>query len=166
MTLAQSRDVLGQIRNFLNRRKYIQNLVSEVQKTLIPSQPATSHGNRLHINRPYRRHRPRHHQQPGGLHGSHRALGLFPGADGDKLVPSVVSIAPDGDVVVGNPARELLLTQPERTVYSVKRLMGRGLADVQEELKLFPFHVGSRQRIGDPAPARRSHVSPRPRSRR
>src|SRR5271165_6075936 len=66
---------------------------------------------------------------------------IVPGADGDKLVPSVVSIQPNGDIVVGNPARELLLTQPERTVYSVKRLMGRGLADVQEELKLFPFHI-------------------------
>ena len=66
---------------------------------------------------------------------------IIPGADGDRLVPSVVSIAPSGDVVVGNPARELLMTQPERTVYSVKRLMGRGLADVQGELKLFPFHV-------------------------
>src|SRR5215469_2417453 len=66
---------------------------------------------------------------------------IVPGADGDKLVPSVVSIQPSGEVVIGNPARELLLTQPERTVYSVKRLMGRGLADVQEELKLFPFHV-------------------------
>jgi Fe-S protein assembly chaperone HscA len=66
---------------------------------------------------------------------------IIPGADGDKLVPSVVSILPTGEPVVGNPARELLLTHPERTVYSVKRLMGRGLADVQEELKLFPFHV-------------------------
>jgi molecular chaperone DnaK len=66
---------------------------------------------------------------------------IIPGADGDKLVPSVVSIAPGGEAVVGNPARDLLLTQPERTVYSVKRLMGRGLSDVQEELKLFPFHV-------------------------
>jgi len=66
---------------------------------------------------------------------------IIPGADGDKLVPSVVSIAPSGEVVVGNPARELLITQPERSVYSVKRLMGRGLADVAEELKLFPFHI-------------------------
>ncbi len=54
-----------------------------------------------------------------------------------------MSINDNGDVVVGNPARELLLTQPERTVYSVKRLMGRGLADVQEELKLFPFLIAS-----------------------
>jgi Fe-S protein assembly chaperone HscA len=66
---------------------------------------------------------------------------IVPGADGDKLVPSVVSVQPNGDVVVGNPARELLLTQPERTVYSAKRLMGRGLADVQDELKLFPFQI-------------------------
>jgi molecular chaperone DnaK len=68
---------------------------------------------------------------------------IIPGADGDKLVPSVVSIAPGGEVVVGNAARELLMTQPERSVYSVKRLMGRGLDDVKDELKLFPFRVAS-----------------------
>ncbi|MGA2600733.1 MAG: Fe-S protein assembly chaperone HscA [Bryobacteraceae bacterium] len=67
---------------------------------------------------------------------------IIPGEDGSKLVPSVVSIAPDGSVVVGNAAREMLLTHPERTVYSAKRLMGRGLADVGEELKLFPFQIG------------------------
>jgi Fe-S protein assembly chaperone HscA len=66
---------------------------------------------------------------------------IIPGADGDKLVPSVVSVNPGGEIVVGNAARELLLTQPERTVYSAKRLMGRGVDDVQEELKLFPFHI-------------------------
>ncbi len=57
------------------------------------------------------------------------------------IVPSVVSVAPDGEVVAGSQARDMLLTHPERTVYSVKRLMGRGLADIQEELKLFPFHI-------------------------
>jgi Fe-S protein assembly chaperone HscA len=66
---------------------------------------------------------------------------IIPGADGDRLVPSVVSIHPSSEIVVGNPARELLITQPERSVYSVKRLMGRGLNDVQEELKLFPFRI-------------------------
>jgi len=50
------------------------------------------------------------------------------------IVPSVVSVQPSGEVVAGAEARELLLTQPERTVYSVKRLMGRGVADIQEEL--------------------------------
>src|SRR5208282_2126812 len=58
-------------------------------------------------------------------------------------VPSVVSVQPDGEIVVGNAARELLMTQPARSIYSVKRLMGRGLDDVQEELKLFPFQVAA-----------------------
>src|SRR5579871_1807652 len=66
---------------------------------------------------------------------------IIPGADGDKLVPSVVSIQSSGEIVVGNPARELLITQPDRSVYSVKRLMGRGLDDIQDELKLFPFRI-------------------------
>jgi molecular chaperone DnaK len=68
---------------------------------------------------------------------------IIPGSDGDKLVPSVVSINPSGEIVVGNAARELLLTQPERSVYSVKRLMGRGLDDIAEELKLFPFRLAA-----------------------
>jgi Fe-S protein assembly chaperone HscA len=68
---------------------------------------------------------------------------IIPGSDGDKLVPSVVSVNPSGEIVVGNAARELLLTHPERTVYSAKRLMGRGLEDIQEELKLFPFHIAT-----------------------
>jgi molecular chaperone DnaK len=55
------------------------------------------------------------------------------------IVPSVVAVAPTGDVVAGADARNMLLTDPERAVYSVKRLMGRGLADVEEERKLFPF---------------------------
>ncbi|MBV9762536.1 MAG: Fe-S protein assembly chaperone HscA [Acidobacteriaceae bacterium] len=61
--------------------------------------------------------------------------------EGRKISPSVVSLAEDGHLVAGEPARELLLTHPERTAYSVKRLMGRGVADIQEELKLFPFRV-------------------------
>ena len=62
-------------------------------------------------------------------------------ADDGNLVPSIVSVTDSGDIVVGAPARELLLTHPERTVYSVKRLMGRGREDIQEELKLFPFRI-------------------------
>ena len=57
------------------------------------------------------------------------------------IVPSVVSVTPAGEVVVGAEAREMLITHPERSVYSVKRLMGRDAADVQEELKLFPFRL-------------------------
>jgi molecular chaperone DnaK len=60
---------------------------------------------------------------------------------GRKIVPSVVSLDEQGRLVAGEQARELLLTHPERTVYSAKRLMGRGVADIREELKLFPFRV-------------------------
>ena len=65
----------------------------------------------------------------------------IPGPSGSTLCPSVVSLDPDGSIIVGEPARRRLLTQPERTIYSVKRLMGRGPADVQSELKLFPFRI-------------------------
>src|SRR5256712_683254 len=65
----------------------------------------------------------------------------IPGPYGDTLCHSVVSLDADGTVVVGEAARRRLLTQPERTIYSVKRLMGRGPADVQSELKLFPFRI-------------------------
>src|SRR5246127_523094 len=59
--------------------------------------------------------------------------------EGRKILPSIVSLTDDNKLVAGEPARELLLIRPERTVYSVKRLMGRGVQDVQDELKLFPF---------------------------
>ena len=61
--------------------------------------------------------------------------------NGHKIVPSIVSLSSDGKLIVGDEARDLLLTSPERTVYSVKRLMGRGVADVRQELKLFPFRI-------------------------
>ena len=66
---------------------------------------------------------------------------VIPGADDDKLVPSVVSLSADGSLIVGNAARQELIDHPERSIYSVKRLMGRGIEDVREELKLFPFRI-------------------------
>ena len=65
----------------------------------------------------------------------------IPGPTGSTLCPSIVSLDPDGSIIVGEPARRRLLTQPERSIYSVKRLMGRGPSDVQSELKLFPFRI-------------------------
>ncbi len=74
---------------------------------------------------------------------------IIPGADGSRMVPSIVSLADDGTFVVGEAARRLLIDAPQRTVYSVKRLMGRGREDVAEELRLFPFRIaeGSEQVI-------------------
>jgi len=66
---------------------------------------------------------------------------ILPGEDGLNLVPSVVALDHEGHMLVGNAARDVLLHSPERAVYSVKRLMGRGVEDVQEELKLFPFRL-------------------------
>jgi molecular chaperone DnaK len=68
---------------------------------------------------------------------------VIPGADGKALVPSVVSLNDDGTFTVGEAARQLLIDRPERTVYSVKRLMGRGVEDVRDELKLFPFRIAA-----------------------
>ncbi|MBL8230453.1 MAG: Fe-S protein assembly chaperone HscA [Bryobacterales bacterium] len=66
---------------------------------------------------------------------------VIAGAEGDRLIPSVVSLSAAGEFVVGNPARRLLIDQPDRTVYSVKRLMGRGVEDVRDEIGLFPFRI-------------------------
>ena len=57
-------------------------------------------------------------------------------------MPSVVSVGEDGTVFVGREAQRRLLTAPSRTVYSVKRFMGRGIDDVRDEAALLPFGVG------------------------
>jgi Fe-S protein assembly chaperone HscA len=66
---------------------------------------------------------------------------VIPGEDGLNLVPSVVALDGNNQVIVGNAARKYLIETPERAVYSVKRLMGRGVKDIQDELKLFPFQL-------------------------
>jgi Fe-S protein assembly chaperone HscA len=63
-------------------------------------------------------------------------------AAGDGLVPSIVSIGDEGTIYVGREAQRRLLIAPERSVYSVKRFMGRGIDDVQQEAALLPFTVG------------------------
>ena len=60
--------------------------------------------------------------------------------DGQRLLPSIVSFAGEG-VLVGAAARRQLVRRPQSTVYSIKRLMGRGYEDVKGELRYFPFKV-------------------------
>src|ERR1700727_4022450 len=82
---------------------------------------------------------------------------VIPGEDGLNLVPSVVALGAGRNTLVGNGARPILLNAPERAIYSVKRLMGRGVEDVAEELKFFPFRLAEgiepgevlRLRLGD-----------------
>jgi Fe-S protein assembly chaperone HscA len=80
---------------------------------------------------------------------------VIPGADGSNLVPSVVALDPmsaEGGrptVTVGNTARKSLIETPERVIYSVKRLMGRGLSEIQDELKYFPFRLADDVQAGE-----------------
>src|SRR5438876_11034360 len=60
---------------------------------------------------------------------------------GDALVPSVVSAAESGTIYVGREAERRLLTDAKRTVYSVKRFMGKGLDDIADEARHFPFRI-------------------------
>lgn len=76
---------------------------------------------------------------------------VIPGGDGSPIVPSVVAFDQDTTegFAVGNAARDVLLHKPENAVYSIKRLMGRDLADVEPELKLFPFHLAEGLKAGE-----------------
>jgi Fe-S protein assembly chaperone HscA len=74
---------------------------------------------------------------------------VIPGEDGLNLVPSVVALDERDQIIVGNAARKYLIETPERAVYSVKRLMGRGVEDVQDELKLFPFRLADDLAAGE-----------------
>jgi Fe-S protein assembly chaperone HscA len=79
---------------------------------------------------------------------------VIPGVDGSNLVPSVVALDPlppggRPTVTVGNSARRALIETPERVIYSVKRLMGRGLAEVQAELSFFPFRLADDVEAGE-----------------
>jgi molecular chaperone DnaK len=74
---------------------------------------------------------------------------IIPGEDGSNLLPSVVALGENDQIVVGNSARRYLIETAERAVYSIKRLMGRGVEDIQEELKLFPFRLGDNLQAGE-----------------
>src|SRR3984957_1684974 len=76
---------------------------------------------------------------------------VIPGEDGSPIVPSVVAFDQDTaqGFSVGNAARNVLLTNSANAVYSVKRLMGRDLTDVEPELKLFPFHLAEGLKAGE-----------------
>jgi len=65
---------------------------------------------------------------------------VIPDAEGRPLLPSVVAFTPDG-IVVGEAARRQLARRPADTVYSVKRLMGRGHEDVKDEMRFLPFRI-------------------------
>jgi molecular chaperone DnaK len=74
---------------------------------------------------------------------------VIPGDDGLNLVPSVVALDENNQPIIGNSARKYLIETADRAVYSIKRLMGRGVEDIQEELKLFPFRLADDLQPGE-----------------
>ena len=61
--------------------------------------------------------------------------------EGNRLTPSVVAFTKDGEILVGQPAKRQAITNPENTVYSIKRFMGRRFSEVSEEMGMVPYKV-------------------------
>ncbi len=66
---------------------------------------------------------------------------VIPNAEGNRLTPSVVAYTDKGEVIVGEPARRQAVTNPTKTIYSVKRFMGRRHSEVASEEKIVPYEV-------------------------
>jgi molecular chaperone DnaK len=66
---------------------------------------------------------------------------VIPNEEGGRLTPSVVAFDDKGEVLVGQIARRQAITNPENTVYSIKRFMGRRFEEIQEEIKRVPYKV-------------------------
>lgn len=62
-------------------------------------------------------------------------------SEGGRTTPSVVTFLPSGEKIVGMPAKRQAVTNPEKTVYSIKRFMGRRFSEVSEEIKMVPYKV-------------------------
>jgi len=66
---------------------------------------------------------------------------VIPNPEGSRLTPSVVAFTEKGEILVGDPARRQAVTNPTRTIYSVKRFMGRRHVEVESEEKMVPYTV-------------------------
>ncbi|MGA2360937.1 MAG: molecular chaperone DnaK [Candidatus Aminicenantales bacterium] len=67
---------------------------------------------------------------------------VIPNEEGGRTTPSVVAFTPKGEILVGQVARRQRVTNPENTIYSIKRFMGRRYGEVSQEIKQVPFKVG------------------------
>ncbi len=66
---------------------------------------------------------------------------VIPNAEGSRTTPSVVAFTKDGERLVGQVAKRQAITNPENTVFSIKRFMGRKYDEVLEEMKRVPYKV-------------------------
>src|SRR5687768_16526490 len=67
---------------------------------------------------------------------------VIPNAEGSRITPSVVGFAKSGDRLVGQVAKRQAVTNPENTVFSIKRFMGRRFDEVSDEMRMVPYKVG------------------------
>src|ERR671924_849997 len=68
---------------------------------------------------------------------------VIPNREGGRTTPSVVAFTQGGERLVGVPAKRQQVTNPENTVFSIKRFMGRKYSEVSEEMKIVPYQVVS-----------------------
>jgi molecular chaperone DnaK len=66
---------------------------------------------------------------------------VIPNSEGGRTTPSVVAFSKSGERLVGTVARRQAVTNPENTIFSIKRFMGRKYGDVSEEMKIVPYKV-------------------------
>src|SRR4030066_771675 len=66
---------------------------------------------------------------------------VIPNAEGSRITPSVVAFTKTGERLVGQIAKRQAITNPENTIFSIKRFMGRKYSEVQSELKLVPYKI-------------------------
>jgi molecular chaperone DnaK len=66
---------------------------------------------------------------------------VIPNQEGSRVTPSVVGFTKEGEILVGQVAKRQAVTNPENTVFSIKRFMGRRYDEVLEEMKLVPYKV-------------------------
>ena len=89
---------------------------------------------------------------------------VIPNSEGGRTTPSVVAFSKSGERLVGTVARRQAVTNPENTVFSIKRFMGRKYGDVSEEMKIVPYKV-VRLPTATPRSTSRASSTRRPRSR-
>lgn len=80
---------------------------------------------------------------------------VIPNNEGKRTTPSVVAFTENGEIKVGDPAKRQAITNPEKTVYSIKRFMGESYDEVREEMTRVPFTIARgdnntpRVKVGD-----------------